>query len=128
MFLMFNIYYLYLLYIYYTYLLLLFILLYLLYILLFIHKSDLEAHFKAAGKIDRIVMRTEGGFESAIVTFDSIDAMNVYHNTLWMEFIQGHAIKVMPANLTREDRELRNRYVVILSGFAPNILGQDLIP
>src|SRR5438046_6154093 len=35
----------------------------------------------------------------------------------------------MPANLlTKEDRELRNRYVAILSGFAPNILGQDLMP
>src|SRR5438034_6523658 len=55
---------------------------------LFIHKSDLEAHFSAAGKIKKINMRTDGGFESAFITFDSIEPMNVYRKTLWMEFIQ----------------------------------------
>ena len=73
-------------------------------------------------------MKTEGGFEAAVITFDSIDAMDVYRKTLWMEFIQGHAIKVMPMNLTREERADRNKYVAILSGFAPNIVGQDLVP
>src|SRR5216110_248427 len=54
---------------------------------LFIKKSELETHFAAAGKVERISMKTEGGFESAVITFDSIDAMDVYRKTLWMEFI-----------------------------------------
>ena len=66
---------------------------------LMVKKHDLENYFSKVGKIENIRMRTQEGFESAVITFDSPDALSSFVTLQWMVFIQGHAIKVTPANL-----------------------------
>src|SRR5207249_837537 len=69
---------------------------------LFFKKTDIDRAFRAAGSIEKISLFTRGYFQHAIVTFTSPEAVQPYYNEFWQIFVQGHAIRAEPFDLSRE--------------------------
>jgi hypothetical protein len=86
-----------------------------------------RASFQKFGNIAGFKMTTRPGalFQTAIITFDSPDAVSALTNK-WCTWVQGACIRIHPAAASSEDIKARTANSAVLVGLPPGIRAIDL--
>ena len=83
---------------------------------LFVKKNQIELAFSRFGKITKVNTKAKGLYQQAYVTFEHVDMIKAFY-TKWSFNINNDAVRVIPINLSEEQRDLRNLYCLKLAGF-----------
>lgn len=81
--------------------------------------------FARYGTITDIKMRTRGAFQQAFITYDKDEKLNQFYEEQWSEFLLRESVRVLPLNLTDEQRQLRREFCCKLSGLPPKFKPKD---
>src|SRR2546423_1844065 len=92
-----------------------------------ITKQNLETYFKRFGLIDTIRIRTPYNsiFQSAEIVYADSSSITPFQRSKWVVFIMGEAVRIYPANLTKEEHELRHQFTAVLRNFPRNTRNTD---
>src|SRR5436305_10695454 len=92
-----------------------------------ITKQNLETYFKRFGLIDIIRIRTlyNSIFQSAEIVYADSSSIAPFHKSKWGVFIIGEAVRIYPANLTKEEHELHHQFTAVLHNFSCNTQNTD---
>src|SRR2546429_2978781 len=84
-----------------------------------ITKQNLETYFKRFGLIDTIRIRTPYNsiFQSAEIVYADSSSITPFQRSKWGVFIMGEAVRIYPANLTKEEYKLRHQFTAVLRNF-----------
>src|ERR1044072_5908756 len=80
------------------------------------------------GEITELRLITVKLFQQAYVTYKSRDVITTHFSSNWSIFILRTALRVIPLTLTQEERDLRRKYALKLSGFNNDTTTHDLLP
>src|ERR1044071_906839 len=80
--------------------------------------EKLRPTFSKYGKIAQLNMVTKQLYQHAYITYKNTTDMSVFKN-LWATLIENHSVRILPLTLSSEDRELRRKYVLKLTGLPP---------
>src|SRR5436305_4847697 len=87
-----------------------------------ITKQNLETYFKKFGLIDIIRIRTSYNsiFQTAEIVYADSSSIAPFQRSKWGVFIMGEAVRIYPANLTKEEHELYHQFTAVLHNFFCN--------
>src|SRR2546423_10212880 len=87
-----------------------------------ITKQNLETYFKRFGLIDIIRIRTPYNsiFQSAEIIYADSSSILPFQRSQWGVFIMGEAVRIYPANLTKDEHELCHQFTAVLHNFPRN--------
>jgi hypothetical protein len=88
--------------------------------------EKLRPTFSKYGEITQLNMVTKQLYQHAYITYKNNTNMSVFRN-LWATLIENHSVRILPLTLSTEDRELRRKYVLKLTGLPPNTAARDLL-
>lgn len=82
--------------------------------------------FSKHGEIDRVDMQTRGLFQHAFIIYKTLDTVTHFKD-VWAEFLERDSVRIFPLNMPLEERELRKKHSLKLSGFKSGTKARDLI-
>ena len=94
-------------------------------IFLNISKQSINCAFNKFGKVVQIVMSTRNTWQSAIVTFDNVEAAQQFKD-IWSVYILRDMVTVTPLTANYEESYVRSAYCLRLTGLPPNTNARDL--
>ena len=86
---------------------------------------EIRESFEEVGEIEKIYTRGAGLYQVAFITYKSEDTV-VYFNQQWSYHINKDVVRVLPLQLSQEDREKRKKFSLRLSGLYYQTSGYDL--
>src|SRR3954452_14712186 len=64
-------------------------------------------------------------FQSAEIVYDDTASINLFYRSKWGVFIMGEAVRIYPANLTKEEHEARHQFTAVLRNLPRNTQNTD---
>ncbi|CAB4433866.1 unnamed protein product [Rhizophagus irregularis] len=93
-------------------------------------KSIIKKAFERFGEIEYLAVQRQGGlYNQAFLRFKEADVVEKYFKdarALWSHYVDKHSVKVIPKLLSDEEREIRKKYNLKLSGLAYNTAAMDI--
>src|SRR4051812_2363404 len=92
-----------------------------------ITKKNLKTYFKKFGIIETIRIRVPHNsiFQSAEIIYDDATSINSFYRSKWGVFIMGEAVRIYPANLTKEEHKARHQHTAVLRNIPRNAQNTD---
>ncbi|PKY44895.1 hypothetical protein RhiirA4_515082 [Rhizophagus irregularis] len=93
-------------------------------------KSIIKKAFERFGEVEYLAVQRQGGlYNQAFLRFKEADVLEKYFKdarALWSHYVDKHSVKVIPKLLSDEEREIRKKYNLKLSGLAYNTAAMDI--
>jgi hypothetical protein len=64
-------------------------------------------------------------FQSAEIIYDDVSSIDPFLRGKWGVFIMGEAVRIYPANLTKEEHEAQHQYTAVLQNIPRNAQNTD---
>ena len=93
-------------------------------------KSIIKKAFEQFGEVEYLAIQRQGGlYNQAFLRFKEANVVEKYFKdarALWSHYVDKHSVKVIPKLLSDEEREIRKKYNLKLSGLAYNTAAMDI--